>query len=104
MSDKNLSIIAPRVILNLRVTMADDVIVYQWECPVCGIKRMCLSHEPRSIVLDHAENAIRTHVRFTDGGGHGDQGTVPSGLESMEVVDYVHFTEAIGGRTTAGSG
>ena len=88
----------------IRVTMAQSPIVYEWECPICGITRVGLTFRARAPVEDQARTAIEGHVRQTDGNGHGRAGEFPAGFTSVEIAEYVRFKEQFGSRATEGTG
>ena len=78
--------------------MAQSPIMYEWECPICGITRISLTHSTISPAEDEAKGAISGHVRQTTGIGHGERGELPAGFNDVEIADYVRFKERFGGR------
>lgn len=78
--------------------MATDVVVYGWVCPVCGIERMSLADRSSAAVEAQAENAIRSHVENSDGGGHAAKGQVPPDFPDGGMDSYVRMKETFGGR------
>lgn len=83
--------------------MAQSPIVYEWECPICGITRVGLTYRATTPVEDLARNAIEGHVRQTGGNGHGEEGAFPSGFNSAELAGYVRFREQFGSRSIEGT-
>ena len=86
------------------VTMAQSPIVYEWECPVCGITRVGLTFRARTPVEDQARNAIDGHVRQTVGNGHGGAGELPPGFDAVEIAEHVRLKERFGRRATERTG
>ena len=78
--------------------MAQSPVMYEWECPICGITRISSTHSTISPVEDEAKEAISGHVRQTAGNGHGAVGELPSRIDDVEISDYVRFKERFGGR------
>lgn len=78
--------------------MAGNPTTYEWECPICGERRVGLSHGRDSPVVEEAENAILGHVRRTVGNGHGEEGEIPPGSDAATIADNVQFRERFGGQ------
>lgn len=64
--------------------MPEDLHSYQWECPICGTSQASLSTADRGNIEDHVRNDLLSHVRSTDGGGHGPEGDLPPGFDPAE--------------------
>ena len=78
--------------------MAQSPMVYEWECPVCGITRMGLTYDARTSAAEQTKNAIASHVRQLTGDGHGEEGELPPGFDEVVIADYVRFKERFGGQ------
>lgn len=79
--------------------MGHGSITYEWQCPLCGETGIGLSHGRGTPVADEAENALVTHVRGTDGDGHGKADELPAGFDPEALADNVRFKDRFGGRT-----
>lgn len=59
---------------------------YRWACPICGTSRLAVYDAADGF---RAVNALRTHIRSTDGSGHGPVHTVPAGIDRTTLVACV---------------
>ena len=66
--------------------------LHRWHCPVCGATKTSFSTPGRDTV-EEAANNLRSHLRTTDGEGHGPPGTVPSGFDAADLAEYVTVFE-----------
>jgi len=60
---------------------------YRWECPICGVSRLGVYDATDGY---RALNALRTHIRSTDGCGHGPTHEFPAGLDPETLTDAVY--------------
>ena len=60
---------------------------YRWECPICGMSRLGVYAAADGY---RALNALRTHIRSTDGCGHGSTHELPADLDSETLTDWIY--------------
>ena len=63
--------------------------LHSWRCPVCGETKRSLAIQ-RGDPLEAAANNLRSHLRNTDGAGHGRVGQLPSDLDDGTVERNVY--------------
>lgn len=61
-----------------------------WTCPFCNKHGINRDAEDNS----GAHGALRSHIYFTDGGGHGSQHTFPEGFDPDTIPDYITEEDA----------
>ena len=84
--------------------MDKSPIIYEWECPICGLTRVGLTYRAPIPVDDQARNAIEGHVRQASGLGHGEGGEFPLGFTSVKITEYIQIKKQFGSRATEGKG
>lgn len=76
--------------------MPDELIRYEWECPICSQQKMSLTSQNRATLEGQAKNNLLSHIRVTDGGGHGKAGDLPPGFALDNALDWIHFNDGTG--------
>lgn len=69
--------------------MVDDHIAHQWTCPICSETKMSLATMDTMDVEEQAKNALISHVRTTDGGGHGRGGKYPPDFDPDALLGHI---------------
>lgn len=64
---------------------------YRWTCPLCGETRLVI--DTGRTREAHVVNDLRSHVRAAAGGGHGASGTMPPGIDPVELGRHVRRLE-----------
>lgn len=72
-------------VLNRRRNEAVARAGYRWECPICGESRVNTLDEYGDLSL----GAVKSHIRNSDWGDHGDAGTYPADLDVAGLYRYV---------------
>ncbi|MFB6130460.1 MAG: hypothetical protein ABEJ28_06540 [Salinigranum sp.] len=69
-----------------------SVVVCRWECPICGsvTERLVRTDGPWR---ERAADRLRTHVRESDGHGHGRAGRLPVGFRDARPEEQVTVEE-----------
>lgn len=81
--------------------MARQVLVYEWECPICDASKTGLGRDGRPAIERQAENAFRQHLLAGKGAGHGPEGEFPAAVDAADVLDYIDVRAAPGDRSSA---
>lgn len=81
--------------------MARQVLVYEWECPICGDSKTGLGRDDRPAIERQAENAFRQHLIAGKGAGHGPEGEFPSTIDAAHVLDHIDVRAATSDRSSA---
>ncbi len=69
-----------------RFSSTTETRTYRWECPICGTTRVAVYDATDGF---RARNALRTHIRATDGCGHGPVHELPADLDEETLADYI---------------
>jgi len=69
-----------------RFSSTAETRTYQWRCPICGTTRFGVYATSDGF---RALNALRTHIRSTDGCGHGPIHELPDDLDCEELTDSI---------------
>ena len=75
--------------------MVSELVAYRWTCPICAEQKSSLSAEDKPTIVGQAENALLSHVRTRDDGGHGREGDVPADLDRHDAMDHVEVAEDV---------
>lgn len=59
---------------------------YRWCCPICESAQFAVYDTADTY---RAVNALRTHIRSTDGDGHGPVHELPTDLDQERLDEYV---------------
>ena len=59
---------------------------FRWCCPICDTARFAVYETTDTY---RAVNALRTHIRSTDGHGHGPIHELPASLDSETLAQYI---------------
>ena len=62
--------------------------LHRWRCPICDATKLSFGTPGVDPVADAANN-LRSHIRNSDGGGHGPLGTVPGWITARDIVEDV---------------
>jgi hypothetical protein len=62
--------------------------LHRWRCPICDATKLSFGSTPVD-PSEAAANNLRSHIRNTDGEGHGPLGTVPEWITQRELEDDV---------------
>lgn len=62
---------------------------YDWTCPICGDSNRSISegHQTKAMGL----NSLKSHIRATEGEGHGDARSIPDGLDSTALGEHLEI-------------
>ena len=69
--------------------------LHRWRCPICGETKTSFSTPGRD-TIEEASNNLRSHVRTSDGQGHGPPGTVPDVIAPGDLDEHVTEFELTG--------
>lgn len=61
--------------------------VFQWKCPVCGQIGVIRTDDTAS--GSTPLQALRNHISFTPGDGHGPDGSLPAGCRDNVLATYI---------------
>lgn len=64
---------------------------YRWTCPICGSSRSRLITD--GVTDRHVTNDLTSHVRTSNGGGHGPNGSLPDGWSGEDLATHVDRKE-----------
>ena len=64
-----------------------EVVGYRWTCPFCGTSRSNPAGEEAD--EGNAVTALRSHVRASDGDGHGPSSAYPDGFDPATFDEHV---------------
>lgn len=70
--------------------MARELIAHRWTCPICSETKTSLATMDAVEAEEQAMNALASHVRTRDGGGHGSGGRFPPDLDVDSLRDHIH--------------
>lgn len=69
--------------------MTRELRSYTWACPICSEGQSGLDSRDRASIEGQVVNALMSHVRTSDDGGHGPKGSYPPGFDPDDALEYV---------------